>query len=111
MLPRAVGERRTKEIMGPHAWSRGETRDTNWGAILAHDHAAYGIRAATPPRKRPIICSRSAMPRAESGIASGIEEGSFAAWAIGTAAAQRIEPVAGFDHERLIQRHPGRYGE
>ena len=54
MLPRAVGERRTKEIMGPHAWSRGETRDTNWGAILAHDHAAYGICAATPPLKRPI---------------------------------------------------------
>jgi hypothetical protein len=40
--------------MGPHAWSRGETRDTNWGAILAHDHAAYGICAATPPLKRPI---------------------------------------------------------
>src|SRR5215472_11843374 len=33
----------------PHAWSPGETRDTNWGAILAHDHAEYGSRARPRP--------------------------------------------------------------
>src|SRR5262249_39187748 len=41
---------------GPHVWSPGETRDTNWGTILTHDHqrtaaAQDAVLARVPARR------------------------------------------------------------
>src|SRR5215470_7833301 len=45
---------------GPHAWCPGETQDTTWGAILAHDHTEYGSRARRRARPLPLPAQRVA---------------------------------------------------